>query len=91
MGFLGAKGPPRRNRGVAPELPDTIYVILHSPDAGWNDVGIGYNPEQTHPYKQNDDSSEQSFHDRILPTLRSGRLPKLRIGGLQEPNGTPSG
>ncbi len=34
MVFLGAKRPPHRNRGVAPELPDTTYVIQHSLDAG---------------------------------------------------------
>ncbi len=79
-----SKESPDRSRGAAAELPDIVYVIQHSPDAGWNDVGIGYNPEQTHPYKQNDDRSEQSFHDRILPTLRSERLPKFRIGGLHQ-------
>ncbi len=66
------------------ELPDTIYVIQHSPDAGWNDVGIGDKPEQSHPYKKNDTSGEQTFHGRILPALRSRRLPKLRIGGLHQ-------
>ena len=90
MGFLGAKRKPRRNRGVAPELPDTIYVIQHSPDAGWNDIGIRDNPEQGHPCKKNDASSKQSFHGRILPILCFCDLPKLRIGGLQQesPAGT---
>ncbi len=66
------------------ELPDTIYVIQHSPDAGWNDIGIGDKPEQSHPCKKHDASSEQSFHGRILPILHSGRFPKLRIGGLRQ-------
>ena len=35
--------------GLALGLPDTIYVIQHSPDAGWNDVGIGDDREQSRP------------------------------------------
>ena len=72
----------RPKPGSTFELPDTIYVIQHCPDAGWNDVGIGDDREQSRPQKENNASSEQTFHGRILPILRPGRLPKLRIGGL---------
>ena len=65
-------------------LPDARYIIQHSPNAGWYDVGIGGNPEQSHPYKKNDASSEQSFHGRILPRLCFCGLPKFRIGGLHQ-------
>ena len=79
------EGSPAEAEGSESELPDARYFIQHSPNAGWNDVGIGGNPEQSHSYKKNDASSEQSFfHGRILSNLPSLRLPKLRIGGLQQ-------
>ncbi len=81
---LGLKKSPRRSRGPAPELPDIGYFIQHSPYAVGNNIGIGDDQEHNHPCKKNDDSSEQSFHDKILPILPTGRFPKLRIGGLHE-------
>jgi hypothetical protein len=34
-------------------LPETIYVIQHGPDAGWNKVGIGDDREQSYACKKN--------------------------------------
>ncbi len=67
------------------------YFIQDSPDAGGKEIRVGYDIEESEPDSKHTKCDEHAFHGRILPILRSKRLPKLRIGGLHQKNGPATG